>query len=329
MTVGSCTQDRAATLTSSIAGTIASCSVGKARCPRLRDGGAEIHDPDQVLRERPPASPRGIIRSGRRFRLSMKAIVYTETGDPSVLHLVDREVTPPAPGEVRVRVIVSGVNPTDWKSRRGAGPGQSPPFAEVTPNQDGAGVIDAVGDGVSDLAVGDRVWMYLAGHQRPTGTAQEYTNLPARTRRPAARRGRLRRRRQPRGARHDRPPGADGGRGRTAPAAAGRPRRQGRARRRRRRGGGSRRDPAGALGRGHRRSPRSPDRPRPTLATAAGAHHVVNYREQDAAAVIAEIAPDGVDLIVEVAIAANAELDQAWRSRGRRWPSTPTTAAAS
>ncbi len=109
----------------------------------------------------------------------MKAIIYTETGDPSVLQLVDREPTSPGSGEVRVRVIVSGVNPTDWKSRRGSGPGEAPPFAEVTPNQDGAGVVDAVGDGVTDLAVGDRVWTYLSGHQRPTGTAQEYTTLPA------------------------------------------------------------------------------------------------------------------------------------------------------
>ena len=78
----------------------------------------------------------------------MKAVIYTKTGDSSVLNLVDRELIPPAPGEVRVRVVVSGVNPTDWKSRLGSGTGASLPFAEVTPNQDGAGVIDAVGDGV-------------------------------------------------------------------------------------------------------------------------------------------------------------------------------------
>ena len=109
----------------------------------------------------------------------MKSVVYSRTGDPSVLQLVDRDVLEPAPGEVRVRMVVSGVNPTDWKARRGSGDGAAPPFPEVTPNQDGAGVVDAVGDGVVDLAVGDRVWVYLAGHQRPTGTAQEYTNLPA------------------------------------------------------------------------------------------------------------------------------------------------------
>src|SRR4029450_6408607 len=109
----------------------------------------------------------------------MKSVVYSHTGDPSVLRLVDRDVTEPGPGEVRVRVVVSGVNPTDWKSRRGAGDGAAPPFPEVTPNQDGAGVVDALGEGVGDLAGGGRVWVYLAGPQRPTGTAQEYTNLPA------------------------------------------------------------------------------------------------------------------------------------------------------
>ena len=40
-------------------------------------------------------------------------------------------------------------------------------------------MVDALGEGVEHLAVGDPVWVYLAGHQRPTGTAQEYTNLPA------------------------------------------------------------------------------------------------------------------------------------------------------
>ena len=109
----------------------------------------------------------------------MKSVVYSQTGDPSVLRLVDRDVSEPGPGEVRVRVVVSGVNPTDWKSRLGSGDGAPPPFPEVTPNQDGAGVVDALGEGVEDLAVGDRVWVYLAGHQRPTGTAQQYTVVPA------------------------------------------------------------------------------------------------------------------------------------------------------
>ncbi|MEV4086844.1 NADP-dependent oxidoreductase, partial [Nonomuraea fuscirosea] len=73
----------------------------------------------------------------------MKAIIYRDHGDADVLQLVERDVPEPGPGEVRVRVAVSGVNPTDWKSRSGATSRKS--FPEVTPHLDGAGVIDAVG----------------------------------------------------------------------------------------------------------------------------------------------------------------------------------------
>src|SRR5215218_10838583 len=65
----------------------------------------------------------------------MRAVVYSETGAPDVLRLVERPVPEPGPGEARVAVAVSGVNPTDWKARR-FGPLPSP---EVVPNQDGAG----------------------------------------------------------------------------------------------------------------------------------------------------------------------------------------------
>ena len=74
----------------------------------------------------------------------MKSIVYRTTGDPSVLELVERPVPEPGPGEVRVNIAVSGVNPTDWKSRVGSKPGDRLPFAEVTPNQDGAGTVEAI-----------------------------------------------------------------------------------------------------------------------------------------------------------------------------------------
>ena len=238
----------------------------------------------------------------------MKAVVYTETGDPSVLRLVDREVMAPGPGEVRVRVVVSGVNPTDWKTRRGSGPGESLAFPEVAPNHDGAGVIDAVGDGVEDLTVGDRVWIYLAGHGRPTGTAQEYANLPAE-----------RVVRLPDGTSFD--IGASLGvpamtAHRALTVAEDGPRRL---------------EPgalegkfvlvaggAGAVGHAAIQLARwagatvitTVSGPaKADLVTAAGAHHVVNYRDQDAAAAIGEIAPDGVDLIVEVALGANAPLD--------------------
>ena len=60
----------------------------------------------------------------------MRSVVYSRTGDPSVLQLVDRDVIEPGPGEVRVRIVVSGVNPTDWKSRLGSGDGAATPFPE-------------------------------------------------------------------------------------------------------------------------------------------------------------------------------------------------------
>ena len=109
----------------------------------------------------------------------MRAVQYTRHGDPDVLQLVQRPVPDPAPGEVRVRVHRSGVNPTDWKSRRGAGsPGVVDP-AQV-PGQDGAGIIDAVGVGVDAAMVGLRVWIWEAAYARPQGTTQEFTVVPSR-----------------------------------------------------------------------------------------------------------------------------------------------------
>ncbi|GAA4744230.1 NADPH:quinone reductase [Modestobacter marinus] len=106
----------------------------------------------------------------------MRAITYTQPGGPDVLQLVDRPTPDPGPGEVRVRLAFSGVNPTDWKTRSTAEPG---PGGQV-PNQDGAGTIDAVGEGVAPVLVGERVWVWEAAWQRPHGTAAEYTVVPAR-----------------------------------------------------------------------------------------------------------------------------------------------------
>jgi NADPH:quinone reductase len=238
----------------------------------------------------------------------MKSVVYSRTGDPSVLRLVDRDVTEPGPGEVRIRVLVSGVNPTDWKSRLGSGDGAAPPFPEVTPNQDGAGVVDAVGEGVVDLAVGDRVWVYLAGHQRPTGTAQEYTNLPA-----------TRVVQLPAGASFD--IGASLGvpamtAHRALTVSEDGPKRL---------HPGALADKvvlvaggAGAVGHAAIQLARWAGATvittisgpaKAALTAAAGAHHVINYRDEDAATAIKKIAPDGVDLVVEVAIAANSQLN--------------------
>ena len=92
--------------------------------------------------------------AARLLSLCMQAITYSQTGDSSVLTLVERPLPEPGPGEVRVRIEVSGVNPTDWKAREGGRPFS---WDEVTPNQDGAGTGDAVGDGVGYIAVGQRV----------------------------------------------------------------------------------------------------------------------------------------------------------------------------
>ncbi|MEU9207859.1 NADPH:quinone reductase [Streptomyces sp. NPDC048415] len=83
----------------------------------------------------------------------------------------------PGPGEVRVRVTVSGVNPGDTKKRHGW-LGSAMPYPRVIPHSDGAGVIDAVGDGVDARRIGQRVWVYGAQSYRPFGTAAQYTVVP-------------------------------------------------------------------------------------------------------------------------------------------------------
>lgn len=108
----------------------------------------------------------------------MKAIVYERTGPSSVLALQDKPLTSPGPGQVRVRVVVSGVNPTDWKSRAGSGSGNRLTEPKV-PNQDGAGVIDELGPGVTGLSIGDRVWLWDVAWGGNEGTAQEYVVVPA------------------------------------------------------------------------------------------------------------------------------------------------------
>ena len=234
----------------------------------------------------------------------MRAVVYQQTGPSSVLEEVERDVPEPGPGEVRVRVVRAGVNPTDWKFRAGMMSG----YDEVVPGQDGAGVVDALGEGVEGLAVGDRVWLVLAQHGRAHGTAAELTVQPAGRVVPlpedasfdlGASLG------VPAVTAHRALTAAEGGPTRLGPAAL-----EGRvvlvA-------GG-----AGAVGNAAIQLARwagatvvatvSSER-KAALARAAGAHHVVNYREPGAAAAILAVAPDGVDLAVEVAPAQNIELD--------------------
>ncbi|MFG2606603.1 NADPH:quinone reductase [Streptomyces sp. NPDC048514] len=83
----------------------------------------------------------------------------------------------PGPGEVRVRVTVSGVNPGDTKKRRGW-TGAVMPYPRIVPHSDAAGVVDTVGDGVDPGRVGQRVWVYGAQSYRPFGTAARYTVVP-------------------------------------------------------------------------------------------------------------------------------------------------------
>lgn len=107
---------------------------------------------------------------------TMRAIRYDRTGPArEVLQLLSVPLPDPGPGEVRVRVHASGVNPSDVKSRRA--PQMRHPL--VTPHSDGAGVVDAVGDGVPASRVGERVWTFNAQWRRPFGTAAEYVVLPA------------------------------------------------------------------------------------------------------------------------------------------------------
>ncbi|GGV67322.1 NADPH:quinone reductase [Streptomyces longisporoflavus] len=242
----------------------------------------------------------------------MKSVVRTAAGGPEVLRLVERPVPEPGPGEVRVRVHVSGVNPTDWRSRQRPLP---PGMNEQVPHQDGAGVIDAVGSQVDPARVGQRVWIWEAAWDRPWGTAQQYTlvaerhavalpdhapfelgaalGIPALTA-------------------HRTLTVHDGGPGQIAPGTL--------------RGttvlvaGG-----AGAVGNaaiqlarwGGARVITTVSSPaKAALARTAGAHHVVDYRAQDATAEIRALAPEGVDIVVEVAPGTNAALDIAVTAPG-------------
>ncbi len=205
---------------------------------------------------------------------------------------------------------VSGVNPTDWKARTRGPSWSSADAAEVVPNQDGAGVIDAVGAGVSADRVGQRVWVWEAAWGRADGTAQELVTLPSRQA-VALRDGAS----FELGASLGIPaltahrcltvasglpvrlsPGSLAGS--TVLVAGG----------------------AGAVGHatiqlarwaGARVLSTVSGDEKAILAQAAGAEHVVNYRADGAADEIRGLAPDGVDVVVEVAPGANATLDAA------------------
>lgn len=229
----------------------------------------------------------------------MRAAICESAGSSDVLQVREIPTPEPGPGEVRVRIALSGVNPTDWKTRKNAGP-QGQPFS--IPNHDGAGTIESVGAGVDPARVGQRVWLYMAARNRQWGTAAEYSVIPAERAVPL-----------PDSASFEL--GASLG----VPALtawyclnAERPI----AGQRVLVAGG-----AGAVGHAAIELARFEDAKlvlatasgpaKLELARAAGAHSVVNYRDASAAEQIRAVAPDGVERIVELALQANLELDLA------------------
>lgn len=106
----------------------------------------------------------------------MKAGWYEKNGEAKDVLVVGEMDTPkPAAGEVLVRLMASGVNPSDVKSRRGR-PLIAP---RIIPHSDGAGIIEAVGDGVDRARIGERVWTWNGQWKRPFGTAAQFIALPA------------------------------------------------------------------------------------------------------------------------------------------------------
>jgi NADPH2:quinone reductase len=106
----------------------------------------------------------------------MRAAWYCKNGEARDVLIVGELPDPVAgPGEVRIRMVTSGVNPSDVKSRR------TRPLSheKIVPHSDGAGVIDQVGVGVPASRIGERVWTWNAQWQRPMGTASEFVVLPS------------------------------------------------------------------------------------------------------------------------------------------------------
>jgi NADPH:quinone reductase len=107
----------------------------------------------------------------------MRAAFYEQNGPArQVLKLGEIETPRPGPGEVRVKLATSGVNPSDVKARSGTT--RKIAYPRVVPHSDGAGEIDMVGDGVPASRVGERVWLWNAQWERAFGTCAEYIALP-------------------------------------------------------------------------------------------------------------------------------------------------------
>lgn len=108
----------------------------------------------------------------------MRAAWYERNGPAhEVLKVGELPDPQPGPGEVRVRLHASGINPSDAKGRGGNRPMIEP---LVVPGSDGAGVIDQVGSRVPKHRLGERVWLYNAQHERAFGTSAQYVAVPSR-----------------------------------------------------------------------------------------------------------------------------------------------------
>ena len=107
----------------------------------------------------------------------MRAAYYERNGAAGeVLRVAEVDTPTPGPGEVRVALITSGVNPSDVKAR--AGLTRRIAFPRVIPHSDGAGEIDAVGAGVSPSRLGERVWIWNGQWKRAFGTCAQFVVLP-------------------------------------------------------------------------------------------------------------------------------------------------------
>jgi NADPH2:quinone reductase len=230
---------------------------------------------------------------------TMLAARYDTSGpERGVVGVVELARPEPGPGEVLVRVAVSGVNPTDVGSRRRGSP-FDPGHERVVPHHDGAGEVVAVGAGVDPARVGERVWLWLAQWRRAQGTAAQWIALDSELAVAL-----------PDGVSLDLGAGlgipaitahrclfADG------PIDGARVLVQG--------GAGAVGHAAIELARfgGARVATTVSSPEKAELAVAAGAELVVDYTREDVADALRGWAPDGVDRVVEVAVGANVGVD--------------------
>src|ERR1700739_87803 len=104
----------------------------------------------------------------------MKAIQFSRFGGPEVLELVELKDPHPGPGQIRILVRAAAVNPIDWKVRSGAMGGDLPRRTGV----EVAGIVDEIGEGVSDVAVGDRVFASAPGGAAELALSGFYAPIP-------------------------------------------------------------------------------------------------------------------------------------------------------